>query len=236
MIYCFGKNTSHTPGSDYWRRGKETSFSIYTTLVAMCCTIVYEWTGGRNLVVIHHCVEWFNPHRINVSIQHNPLRPLVGDVCLLSHQWWKQTWKTHRLKHVRLQSIHCVYMFCDAEQCFVVILWFSFKNQPCLPSFHSRVAGWMKPNNSSLSTAFGFRSLHTGFFFKFTYVLWRTFNICEGENKTITQMFDFQHPRNSHENSLTLLFPVPAFPITNTEWRMESSSSNCTTWADKTLR
>lgn len=89
---------SDSPGSDCWKRGKETSFSIYTTLVAMCCTIVYEWTGGRYLVVIHHCVEWFNPHRINVPIQHNPLRSCVGDVCLLSHHWWKQTlhrdWRT----------------------------------------------------------------------------------------------------------------------------------------------
>lgn len=70
---------------------KEHLFPSIPPQVVMCCTIVYEWTGGRYLVVIHHCVEWFNPHRINVSIQHNPLRSYVGDVCLFSHQWWKQT-------------------------------------------------------------------------------------------------------------------------------------------------
>ena len=35
------------------------------------------------------------------------------------------------------------------------------------PSFHSRVAGFMIPNNSSFVTAFGFKSVYTGFFFKF---------------------------------------------------------------------
>ena len=156
------------PGSDCWRRGKETSFSIYTTLVAMCCTIVYEWTGGRYLVVIHHCVEWFNPHRINVSIQHNPLRSYVGDVCLLSHQWWKQTlnrgWRTQTTTEI---TMYKYLVWASTGSCvlnFVILI----QNQLCLPSFHSRVAGWIKPNNSSLSTAFGLRSFQTGFLFKFT--------------------------------------------------------------------
>lgn len=81
----------HTPGR--WRLEEATSFSIRVPpLPVRCRTRAYEWAGGRHLVVIHHCVEWFDPHRINVSVQHNPLRPSVGDIGLLPHQRGKQTW------------------------------------------------------------------------------------------------------------------------------------------------
>lgn len=144
MIHHSGKRppSTHTPGSDCWRRGKGTSFSIYTTSVAMCCTIVYEWTGGRYLVVIHHCVEWFNPHRINVSIQHNPLRSCVGDVCLLSHQWWKQTlhrdWRTRTTEITRYK--HCLHLLCvsTCSCALILLLWFKTSSVYHLSTLESR--------------------------------------------------------------------------------------------------
>ena len=39
------------------------------------------------------------------------------------------------------------------------------------PSFHSRVAGLMKPKSSKVVTALGLRSTHNGFSFMFWYVL-----------------------------------------------------------------
>ena len=45
-----------------------------------------------------------------------------------------------------------------------------------LPSFHSLVAGLMKPNSSLGTTAFGLRSTHMGFFFIIWYVLFRDLN------------------------------------------------------------
>lgn len=88
----------------------------------MRCTIAFQWTGRRYLVVIHHCVEWFNPHGINVSIQHNPLRSYVGDVCLFSHQWGKQTlhrdWKAQTATEIT-NKYSCKWLrllvFCDSK-------------------------------------------------------------------------------------------------------------------------
>ena len=47
---------------------------------------------GGYLVVVHHRVERFNPHGINVPVQNNPLGPEVWGVWLLSHQRRQQTW------------------------------------------------------------------------------------------------------------------------------------------------
>lgn len=77
------------------------------------------------------------------------------------------------------------------------------------PSFHSLVAGWMKPNNSSVVSAFGFKSFHT------TLGLWLLWVSCN-----VLSTWDL---------------PVPAFPITNTEWRTASNSSSCTTYIWVTL-
>lgn len=38
------------------------------------------YSARSHLVVIHDCVEGLNPHRVNVSIQHNPLGPIVTDI------------------------------------------------------------------------------------------------------------------------------------------------------------
>lgn len=45
------------------------------------------------LVVIHDSVEWLNPHRINVSVQDDPLGVFSWQVGLLPHDHGKQPWK-----------------------------------------------------------------------------------------------------------------------------------------------
>lgn len=85
----------------------------------MCFTIAYEWTGGRYLVVIHHGVEWFNPHRINVSVQHNPLRSYVGDGCLLSHQRRKQPLERRRTRNNNSRDYKALQLFRSGMTWFV---------------------------------------------------------------------------------------------------------------------
>lgn len=83
-------------------------------------------------------------------------------------------------------------------------------NDDSRPSFHSRVAGLTKPNNSLLVTLFGFKSLTLGRFSWLTYVANRVFHISD--------------------------LPVPALPTINTEWRTVNSSSNWTTWGAKVFQ
>lgn len=43
------------------------------------------YTLPSHLVVIHDCVEWFNPHWIDVSVQNNPLGSTVADIGQFAH-------------------------------------------------------------------------------------------------------------------------------------------------------
>ncbi len=43
------------------------------------------WLSRLYLVIIHYCVQRLNPHRIDITIQDNPLGPGVTDVGQLTH-------------------------------------------------------------------------------------------------------------------------------------------------------
>ena len=59
----------------------------------ICRTLVNlnKFKMFTDLVVIHDCVEGFNPHRVNVSIQDNPLRSIWCQVSQVSHDHREQT-------------------------------------------------------------------------------------------------------------------------------------------------
>mmetsp|Transcript_3565 Transcript_3565/g.14844 ORF Transcript_3565/g.14844 Transcript_3565/m.14844 type:complete len:228 (+) Transcript_3565:135-818(+) len=75
-----------------------------------------------------------------------------------------------------------------------------------MPSFHSRVAGWMKPYSSSGMTALGLMSTNL---------------VLRGSSERSLRAWasDFQHSD----------LPAPDGPMTKTQWRISSSSSSCTT-------
>lgn len=46
-----------------------------------CHTLLFH----SHLVVIHDCVEWLDPHRVDVSVQNDPLGSIVADISQFTH-------------------------------------------------------------------------------------------------------------------------------------------------------
>ena len=44
-----------------------------------------------HLIIVHESVEGLYPHRVDVSVKHNPARSVAGRVDLLSHDVGEQT-------------------------------------------------------------------------------------------------------------------------------------------------
>lgn len=57
-------------------------------------TLGWEWPcRAMHLVIVHDCVQGFNPQGVDVPIQDQPGWPLVPEVCLLSQNGWEEACK-----------------------------------------------------------------------------------------------------------------------------------------------
>jgi hypothetical protein len=45
---------------------------------------------SQNLIIVHNRVQTLNPHRINITIQYNPLRAICLNIRLISHDVGEQ--------------------------------------------------------------------------------------------------------------------------------------------------
>lgn len=59
----------------------------------------------NDLVIIHDSVERLNPHRINVTIQHDPFRTVTSLLTEVSHQRREETWTWVQVVEVALRLI-----------------------------------------------------------------------------------------------------------------------------------
>ena len=51
------------------------------------------WARWNYLVVVHDCIQWLDPHWINVTVKYNPLWAVIVDWCQVTHDGRKQTWE-----------------------------------------------------------------------------------------------------------------------------------------------
>jgi len=61
--------------------------------------LVNYWLGEKlltcYLVIIHNCVQRFNPHGVNITIQDNPFWVITSQIGLVSHYYREQTYRSH---------------------------------------------------------------------------------------------------------------------------------------------
>ena len=53
-------------------------------------TLLLQRNSFKYLIVIHYCIEGLDPHWVNVSIQHNPLGVIIGEVGHVPHDGGEQ--------------------------------------------------------------------------------------------------------------------------------------------------
>jgi hypothetical protein len=82
----------------------------HSFLPALHQLLVNYWLGEKlltcYLVIIHNCVQRFNPHGVNVTIQDNPFWVITSQIGLVSHYYREQTYRSYTYSISSMRSKH----------------------------------------------------------------------------------------------------------------------------------